>query len=354
MPHFQIKTPSEQLAEFLKEQILDGRYQELMPGMAALAKELGTDPKTVGLALGMLEKDGLLVPQGAGKPRRIAPAKNRQAQKLKLIIQSYGHEDQVFPYLLSLRHRLMEQGHQVDLAKQSLLDLKMDPRRVARQFARNPGDAWLVIGASSEVLEWFTRQQTPCFALLGRSGAFDVAATAVNTPEAYREVVRRLVELGHQRIVFMTPEERREPSPAEPERAFLDELQTHGIQTGDYNLPSWEDKPASITRCLDSLFAHTPPTAIVCSVPEIYVAVQMHLAKKGIHAPDDISLISTYDIPLFTLTTATPACLAWDESQLERRIMRWFNNIARGKDDRRKSCVKAKFLENGTVGHAPG
>ena len=36
-----------------------------------------------------------------------------------------------------------------------------------------------------------------------------------------------------------------------------------------------------------------------------------------------------------------------------RRIVRWSNNVARGKNDRRQSFTKAELVEGGTVGKAP-
>ena len=35
-----------------------------------------------------------------------------------------------------------------------------------------------------------------------------------------------------------------------------------------------------------------------------------------------------------------------------RRVMRWANHVALGKDDRRQSFTKAKFVEGGTIGPA--
>jgi hypothetical protein len=35
-----------------------------------------------------------------------------------------------------------------------------------------------------------------------------------------------------------------------------------------------------------------------------------------------------------------------------RRIVRWANNVARGKDDRRKTSSLAQFVEGGTIGTA--
>ena len=38
---------------------------------------------------------------------------------------------------------------------------------------------------------------------------------------------------------------------------------------------------------------------------------------------------------------------------MARRLVRWAYNIARGKDDRRQTLIKAELVEGGTVGRAP-
>ena len=39
--------------------------------------------------------------------------------------------------------------------------------------------------------------------------------------------------------------------------------------------------------------------------------------------------------------------------RVARRVKRWVNNVAHGKDDRRQSFTKAEFVDGGTVGPAP-
>jgi len=57
----------------------------------------------------------------------------------------------------------------------------------------------------------------------------------------------------------------------------------------------------------------------------------------------------------FGLTYCTPpvAHVRWNKGPIVRRIVRWANNVAHGKEDRRQSLSKAEFVEGGTVGRAP-
>jgi hypothetical protein len=64
-----------------------------------------------------------------------------------------------------------------------------------------PADAWVVEGASQEVLEWFIQEGILAFAMFGRRRGLPIAAAGPDKTESYRVVVRRLAALGHQRMV---------------------------------------------------------------------------------------------------------------------------------------------------------
>ena len=60
---------TEQVANHLRLEIIEGLYGDKLPGVRALAEDLGIDMKTVNNALHILEKEGLLLQQGAGARR---------------------------------------------------------------------------------------------------------------------------------------------------------------------------------------------------------------------------------------------------------------------------------------------
>ena len=106
-------------------------------------------------------------------------------------------------------------------------------------------------------------------------------------------------------------------------------------------------------RCLDSLFRHTPPTAIFIDEMPLFIAAQQHLAQLGILAPRHVSLICLDPDPAFAGRKPSVAHIHWDSRPIVRRIASWADNVARGKDDRRQSFTKAEFVEGGTIGRAP-
>jgi DNA-binding LacI/PurR family transcriptional regulator len=166
-------------------------------------------------------------------------------------------------------------------------------------------------------------------------------------------ITRQLIELGHRRIVFLTRRALRIPQLAPLLKVFLDELEAHGISTGTYNLPDWEEDLDGFHRLLNSLFQHTPPTALIVDESIFLVATMQFLQNRRLQVPEDVSLICTDGDPHFTWCRPSIAHIQWDTAPVVRRALRWADNVARGKQDRRQKVVTAKFLEGGTVGPAP-
>jgi len=254
--------------------------------------------------------------------------------------------------MIDLRHRLAEAGHRPDYATKDFHELGMNAGNVVRYVKTHPADAWVFCGASQEVLERFVDQPLPVFALFGLHASLPIAGASAQKIPALIAAVQRLVGLGHRRIVMLVRDERRKPQPGYLEQAFLDELGRHGIQTGRYNLPDWKDSREGFQRGLDSLFQHTPPTALIISEPLIFTAAQQYLANRGIVAPKQISLVCDDPDPNFGWCEPAISHFRWDSAPLLRCIVRWANQVARGKQSRRKIFSLAEFIEGGTIGPA--
>lgn len=350
MPNRRFLSIAEQVAEYLRGEVARGRWGETLPGVRGLAAELIVNMKTVNAALQQLEREGILEKGGTGQQRRIVQSENSSPQCLRVGILPYEKDDSKLDFFLDLVSKLQEQGYQAVPAARSLIDLGMDERRVARFVARNPADAWVIIAGSRDVLEWFSRQPVPAFALLGRQPSVSIAGTAPRKSSAMAATARRLTELGHRRIVLLTREERRKPEPGIVERAFLGELEAQGIKTGAYNLPDWEDNSEGFLDCLSSLFRITPPTALIAGGPELFAATQQFLLHHGIRVPQDVSIVSGDPHPSFAWCHPSISHIDYDNSIWVRNTMRWINKVAQGKDDRRQVISKAKFVEGGTIG----
>lgn len=351
---FRILSPFEQLADHLQSELLRGRWQGEMPGVLLLEAELGVNRTTVERALRSLEKRGLLIPQGSGCRRRIVLPENQSPPALRIGVLDYDTPEEADGLMNRLLHLLYEAGHEPFFARKSLTELGMSVPRVARMVSATPATAWIVVAASKPVLEWFVEQRIPAFALFGRMHGLPIAGAKPDKWPAFTAAIRRLLELGHRRIVMLDREDRRKPTPGLIERKIFAQLEAAGIATGAYNQPDWEDSREGFHRCLDSLFRHTPPTALLLDGIELFVAAQQHLARKGIFAPEQVSLICNNSDPAIEWCEPEISHIRFDSRPVLRRAVRWADHLARGREDRRQTLTKAGFVEGGTIGQVPG
>lgn len=331
-----------------------GRWSETIPGKHFLAGELGVNNKTVETALIVLEGQGLLENQGAGRKRRISlPQGHRGVGVLRVAILVMANADRRLDYVIDLRHALEAGGHTCTFADKTLVDLGMDAKRVARFVVANEADAWVVVGGSREVLQWFAAAKVPAFALFGRYNGLPLAACKPDKPPVFAAVTRRLIALGHRRIVLLCREIRRLPEPGQSERAFLDELKEKGIPCGDYNLPNWDESPTGLRELFAQQFAHTPPTALIIDEAPLFIAALQFLGSRGIPVPGEVSLVCSDPDPSFAWSDPSVAHMRWESRPLVRCIVRWAANLSRGKADIRQTLIRAEFVMGGTVAEAP-
>jgi DNA-binding LacI/PurR family transcriptional regulator/biotin operon repressor len=352
MPLIRLLSAVEQVAANLREEMLRGRWSDYMPGVDALAPELGVSRKTVEAALGLLQKEGLLVGQGPRRRRRIEIHANIAPAALKVAILADETATRRPRYIVEAMHELLEAGHTASFAPGNLSELGENTKRITRLVDKIEADAWVVMSAPRDVLEWFCETGKPTLAVFGRRRGLPIAAVGPNKPLAYAEAARALIGLGHRRIALIARRMRRLPEPGETEKAFLKELDAHGITPSPYNLPDWAESVDGLHARLDSLFRVTPPTALIIDEAPLFAAVQQFLAQRKILVPQDVSLICTDADATFAWCKTSIAHMRWDSQPLVSRIVRWAANVSRGKKDLRQTVTPAKFVPGGTIGRA--
>lgn len=352
MTGFRSQSTSEQIAAYLRAEITNGNLRGLMPGVLRLETDLGVNRKTVQSALQQLEKEGILVGQGAGRRRQIQMPEHLKLPSLRVAILGSEPADLRLDYLIELNHKLGEAGHTPVYPSKCLDELRMDVDRIARMVNSTEADGWVVMGAAREVLAWFAEQSRPSLAMFGRRLGIQIASVGPDKRPAYTALTRKLIELGHRRIVLLARTRRRLPVPGAVEQVFLDELAAHGLPVGEYNLPGWEDTVTGFHKRLESLFEVTPPTALIVDEAPHFSAVLHFCATRGIRVPQDVSLICTDADPAFAWCKPAITHIAWDSRPVVRRIVRWATNVGQGKEDLRQVLTPATFFEGGTIGPA--
>jgi DNA-binding LacI/PurR family transcriptional regulator len=346
-------TITDQVAEHLRREILRGRWTVEMPGKHQLAAELGVNNKTVEAALRQLEQSGLLVARGAGRKRLLNPNGCTASRVLHVaILLNEGAEERKTAQLIEVHHALADAGHTVTFAHKALTELQFDPDRIADHVQSTRADAWVVCAGSRPVLEWFSNQPLPAFALFGHRIGLRIPSVSPEKTSAIGAATRRLLALGHRRIVLLCRKIRRLPQPGPPETVFLDTLRAHSCPVGEFNLPDWEEGSGGFQACLEALFRVTPPTAMIVDESQYLIAAMQFFLTCGICVPKDVSLVCTDGDPVFAQCIPPIAHIAWDSLPVTRRVVHWASNVSRGKPDFRQTLTSAQFVEGGTIAPA--
>ena len=348
-----VLSASEQVAAHLRNEILRGSLSGTMPGANRLATELGINHKTVETAMRQLEEEGLLVSLGRGIPRQIKLPRGKKTETaMKIAFLDYDDQDKQQDYMIHLHHRLAEAGHHSFYHPQSLIKLGMKASRLRKMVKNTEAGAWVVGAGSSEVLRWFSEQTVPAFALFGRMNGLPIAGTKPDKATPIADATRQLIALGHRRISLLAQTARRLPEPGYIERVFLEELKSHGIPISTYNLPDWDDNIEGFQQALEALFQATPPTALILDEAPLLIAAQQFLLNRGLRVPQDVSLICTDNDPHFSWCIPSIAHIHWDNRPVINRVVKWADNVSRGKKDISQELTLAEFIVGGTIGVA--
>ena len=351
MRPFQPLSAVDQLTKHLRQQILMGELSGNMPGTSTLAKALGCSSRTVIASIEQLEREGFLLKQGVGRKSLIQLPDSAEEQKsLRIAILLLIPEDIGLSYMGALEDELEKQGHMVNFVGKSLSEMKHDLSKIKRLVANTEADAWIIEGGTGEVIQWFASQHRPAFALFGRQSDANIAGIGPDKHESTRDIAHYLLQLGHSRICYFLRPQLRPLTPRSPGFAFMEVLEKAGVTTGTYNLPEWDGSIADLHQQLDSLFQITPPTALVIDEPPIFLSALHYLARKGIHAPEHVSLVCTDRDPYFKLLNPSIAHIDWDSRPWVRRMVQWVSHIAEGKVDKRQSRTKTNFIQGGSIG----
>ena len=347
-----ILSPSQQVAEYLRKELMRQSWLGFMPGAPQLSAELGVDRKTIEAALQMLQVDGWLQWQGAGRRRKISMPQEAPSPTMRIALLANEDSDRRLDYVVNMMHDLNQEGHTAFYASRTLYDLGMNVKKIERLVKQIEADAWVVVAGSREVLQWFSEQTMPVFSLFGRRRGLPIAGAGPDKIPMLEKVARELIGHGHKRIVMMVRPMRRIPIPGAAERAFLLELDKHGVPVSDYNLPGWEETPEGYQARLEKLFSSAPPTAlIVDEIPQLVGTLQF-LARKNIRVPEDVSLVCTDSSTALDWCNPTISHIRWDSRPVVRRIVRWAANVSRGKKDIRQVSTPAEFYRGGTIAPA--
>jgi len=197
-------------------------------------------------------------------------------------------------------------------------------------------DGFLFVPISSDagLVNRIRRRDVPLVVLDRPLPGVDVDVVRSDSEGGAHIITRYLLELGHRRIALLTG-----PLTIATSRQRLTGYQRALIESGIMPNPDLmiegHFKQESGYNMVHALFERTipPPTALFAGNNLIAVGAMQALHERGLHIPDDISVVTFDDVPFFigkpflTLVTQSPYELGW---QAAKRLIDHINGTADG------------------------
>lgn len=348
-----------QTAAHLRARLRAGQWGGLLPGVIPLSLELQVSPPTVRAALRLLEAEGFLTARGRGRCRRVAsappPGERRRAHRVGVLLHERMADENPGRQaaLTQLQHEIEQAGHVCFFSRPCMAGLRHETGRIAAYFAEMQADAWVVLSPRPQVLAWLATQPVPAFSLGTLSRESALAGAIVDGQPSIAAATRRLLALGHQRLVFIGQSGVRTPRPGTKAEAFIGELKAAGLRWNHgYNLPEWEETPEGFRALLTGLFSATPPTALLIDETPRLMATLVFLAERGLRVPEQVSLVALQTDSSLVWCQPTIAHLRWDSRPLVRRVVRWVTALDKGQPDLEQSVFPSEFVDGGSIGPA--
>ncbi|BCU76334.1 substrate-binding domain-containing protein [Luteolibacter sp. LG18] len=289
----------------LRDMVAAGKWTDRLPGTRVLAGLLGVSQPTVQLALIELAKDGVLESAGERKAYRVkergakaaadATPKTRRVILLthQAIERTAESGRQTFE---TLQRLLSTAGWQVEFRVVDFLHARTPHRSWDNLIGAEPGEPVVALFGRPCLAEWALKRGVRMVFLGGVTDGYEVPVVAVKSAHLLSEAYRKLIALGHKRIV--TPlcdrpqsylDTMKETAKAELEAAGFAYSPAYHTPESDYLRP---DVTWSI---LETLFKRERPTALVLLDWRELVTVTCFLMRIGLRVPEDVSVVLLND-----------------------------------------------------------
>jgi len=298
-----------QLHNQLRQLILSGRwsYGSRIPSETQFAEHLKLSRSTVRLALQLAEIEGL-IERRAGRGTFVAylPSKEGKNRLIAFITSDFDAENHLF-ILNGAESEAKARGYQLVFSKAKDLQEETDILKGLEENNAAGIILWAHAIHSHPNSTWGVAPSHMPVVLVDRKieGVEWDCVTSDNYGGA-QALMRHLIELGHQRVVFLTHHEMLISTVKERYQAYHDVLQEAGLMPLEPWLIDQPGKEPGVREVLRSAAdsrgpylqkikeymsnAQPRPTAIFAVNDYVAILAMRAMKSLGLHIPDDISL----------------------------------------------------------------
>ena len=312
--------------------IENGHWQGFLPGERELCESLQVSRRTLRSALDELQSKGWLEVADRRrrqiKSRRIKTESSSRAKIIAILTPgTFLSLPSPMSYVMdTLRSKLTAAGCVVQFHVNPACYMAKPGKALAKFVAEHPATVWLILSAQEPMQRWFSQQKINCLILGSCAPGIHLPSADVDYHASCRHAGGLLWRKGHRRIALVLARGMYGGDIASEEglRDALKDLPDAHLQVIRHNT-STAHLCAQIDQCLRS--PHPPTAYLVARAPHT-LTVAMHLMRRGKRIPQDVTVISRDDDPLFQATSPSIARYTSPPAQLANRISLAVRNLA--------------------------
>ncbi len=315
-------------ASILRTGINEGHWKETLPGEHILCGQLQISRPTLRSALSLLQKEGM-VRIAHGKRSKVFPVgKKRISIQRKTIGLVFNKPVEYLTQsnlqvIMDVRHHLYQGGFDSEIFIAPTQDFRYNRLKLENFIEKHAVFCCVLLSSSEEQQNWFYQKGIPALVLGSCYPSVDLPSMDVDHYALCRHAAGIFLSRGHRRLAIIRSDDRIAGYRASAE-GFMDGITQSRHAKAKGIVVRHNDMRRDLIRKLDQLLESEGqrPTAILTSRPLETLMVVMHLLKRGLTIPDDISLISRDRDHYFDCLDLQISHYAYPEGLFSKRLTR--------------------------------
>lgn len=285
-----------QAANAIRKAVVERAWEEFLPSERRLCELFQVSRPTIRTALQELGREGLVQIQH-GKRNRILRHGDQAAAAPSRLVILVAHEPiehmtlTAYRGIAEMRAHLAEQGFTTETLVCPPQSAAAQGRKLEAFLRQNRALCFVLLSLRRELQEWFAARAVPALVLGSCHPTVRLPSLDVDYRAVCRHAVGVLRAKGHRRIALVVP----------GANAAGDLASEEGFREGaalaneavDAVVVRHNGTVAGLATKLDGVLARAArPTALLVAKPQHLLFAMVHLLRRGLRVPDDVSLIA--------------------------------------------------------------